>query len=291
MVPGIQHFQVFLTVWEERGFGKAGRRLHITQPAVTYRIAELERLLKVDLFERPRRPLILTAAGHELLAFCERTFSELQVLVEGLPGSHWNAEDPIRIAASGAIGRFVLFPILTGPSFRDLAYRLLFRQPGEILQLVESGECELGFVYDTRVTTSLHFHEACHEEFVLVRAPGFPSPRLAIDGMETTPFVTYEECDYVFGKWFDAVFKAQPALIRSVCHFERLEEVLEMTSLGRGLTIVPAHAVAKELRTGRLVKVGVEGRVCVNIDYVVTRPGHVMRPEVHAILEALSRYR
>lgn len=289
MVPGIQHINVFLAVWEEGGFSKAARRLHLTQPAVSYRVAELERLLGVDLFERPRRPLILTAAGRELLDFCTRTFSDLEALVRALPGSRWRAEEPIRIAASGAIGRFVLFPILSRPPFSALAYRLLFRQPDEILHLVESGACELGFVYDTRVTPTLQFHEACREEFVLVRAPDAPVPELTVAALEMTPFITYEECDYVFGKWFDAIFGAQPSGIRSACHFERLEEVLAMTRLGRGLTIVPDHAVLGDLRDGRLVRVDVDGARCLNTDFVVTRPGRAPRPEVLAILEALAR--
>ncbi|HEX9886819.1 MAG TPA: LysR substrate-binding domain-containing protein, partial [Longimicrobiales bacterium] len=104
---------------------------------------------------------------------------------------------------------------------------------------------------------------------------------------EGAPFVTYEECDYVFGKWFDAVHGAQPRSVRSASHFERLEEVLAMTRLGRGLTIVPFHAVADDLRAGRLARLEVEGRRCLNTDYVVTRPGRTMRPEVEAIVEAL----
>ena len=289
MVPAIQHFHVFLAVCEEGGFGAAARRLHITQPAVSYRISELERLLGVEVFERPRRPLILTAAGRELLSVCKGTLTELQRRVRGLPDGGAHADEPIRIAASGAIGRFVLFPILLRPAFRSLPYRLLFRHPDEILRLVETGASDLGFVYETRATTSLQFHEACREEFVLVRAPDLPLPGEDIDALASAPFVTYEECDYVFGRWFDAVFGAQPTGIRSASHFDRLEEVLAMTRLGRGLTVVPDHAVRDDLAAGRLVRVDVEGRRCLNPDYLVTRPGYRMRPEVEAILAALSR--
>jgi DNA-binding transcriptional LysR family regulator len=287
MVPGMQHLQAFLAVCEEESFSGAAERLRVTQPAVSYRIAELERTLGVELFERPRRPVILTAAGQDLLGFCSRYFSELEVLVRSLPGRLWEPAEPIRIAASGAIGRFVLFPILTRPSFRHQAYRLLFRQPDEILQRVESGDCEMGFIYETRVTTTLEFREAGREEFVLVHAPGHGPKSGGLGGLEGAPFVTYEECDYVFGKWFDAVHGAQPRSVRSASHFERLEEVLAMTRLGRGLTIVPFHAVADDLRAGRLARLEVEGRRCLNTDYVVTRPGRTMRPEVEAIVEAL----
>ncbi len=263
MVPAIQHFHVFLAVCEEGGFGAAARRLHITQPAVSYRISELERLLGVEVFERPRRPLILTAAGRELLSVCKGTLTELQRRVRGLPDGGAHADEPIRIAASGAIGRFVLFPILLRPAFRSLPYRLLFRHPDKILRLVETGASDLGFVYETQG----HHHPPVPRGVPRgVRPRARPGPPVAgrrhrraglrLPRSSRTRSATTSSG----GGSTPSSARAHPTGIRSASHFDRLEEVLAMTRLGRGLTVVPDHAVRDDLAAGRLVRVDVEGR-------------------------------
>ncbi len=95
MVPSISEVQlprhlkmrelrVLLAVAEKGSFRKAAQALHITQPAVTSAIADLERTLGVPLFERTPHGTVLTAFGASLSRHASAIFDELRLAAEEL---------------------------------------------------------------------------------------------------------------------------------------------------------------------------------------------------------------
>lgn len=89
----LRHLRYFVTVAEERHFGRAAERLHMAQPPLSQQIRRLEADLGVDLFVRTTRRVDLTAAG---AAYLERA----RAILASVDG----AADEARRVAAGAVG-------------------------------------------------------------------------------------------------------------------------------------------------------------------------------------------
>ena len=76
----IRHLWLFLAVAEEQNFGRAAKRLGMSQPPLSEQIQVLEQALKVTLFERSRRGAKLTPVGAAILPAVRKFAEQLERL-------------------------------------------------------------------------------------------------------------------------------------------------------------------------------------------------------------------
>jgi LysR family transcriptional regulator, cyn operon transcriptional activator len=283
-----RYLQTFFEVSRARSFSRAAAVLHKTQPAVSYQIGQLEQQLGAILFDRTTRQLTLTRAGTRLFDVCDRFFGEFARLAAGLADPSAEPFEPVRIAAVSGFGRYVLYPILERMPAPQ-PYSLRFPTAEQVFRSVEDGSCDLGFVYLPLVSSRLLTTAIYSEELVLVGPAKQGLRRLprTLEAFAHLSWVTYDECEYVFGKWFEVLFGRQPASLQSVYHFEELEEVVATVAAGRGVSIVPDHCAAHMEARGRVVRLRHARRRVRNLIYAVTRAGAPEHRGAARILEAL----
>jgi DNA-binding transcriptional LysR family regulator len=276
-----RYLEAFFVVGRERSFSRAAGVLHKSQPAVSYQVRKLEEQLAARLFDRTTRELTLTAPGVRLFELCERFFGDFRRLVAALRDPGRAPLEPVRIASVSAFGRYVLFRALART---EIHYSLQFPTAHEIFERLADGSCDLGFVYLPVTSSRIATMPVWQEELVLIAPPAtraLPTRVAAFDGV---PFVTYDESEYVFGKWFETVYGRQPRSIQGGFHFEELEEVVATVAAGRGWSVVPDLCLAK--RPGVRV-LRHRRRRAHNTIYAVTRAGapeHPGRDHVLALL-------
>ncbi|WP_461518133.1 LysR family transcriptional regulator [Porticoccus sp.] len=107
-----QLLEAFIAVAESGSFSVAAERIHVTQPAVSKRIAQLEDILECRLFDRIARSVTLTEAGEALMPRAHQilqAFADTRQAIHDLSGE---ISGRLRLAISHHIGLHRLPPIL-----------------------------------------------------------------------------------------------------------------------------------------------------------------------------------
>lgn len=247
----------FVAVAEELHFGRAARRLHMTQPPLTQGIAQLERLLAVRLFERSKRSVELTTAGAALLAPAR----ELLARAQALPAQ-------ARAAAGGEVGRLRIAFVST-VGFAQLPQwlrRWRAQQPQVQMELIEAtgdvqlealarGDVDAGFMLHSPgfAPTGLHHLAVAREPLVLALPEAHPlagAPRLALAAVLQEPLVLFPRRivpslhDAILGMYHAA--GREPRIAQEAI---QMQTIVNLVSGGLGLAWVP-ESVREFQRSG-----------------------------------------
>jgi len=261
MQPDFKRMAVFRTVVAQGGVNAAARVLHKSPSAVTYDLQQLERQLGTQLFRKSGRRLLLTPRGRSLAASIERACLDLQQAWERFDDA--SAREPLRIACVSGFGRYRLMPRLLRLLPRERSVEVLFRTAEGVLALLESGRVAFGVSYRPLAASGIASMPLGEEELVLVGPASRRASPMAAQ-VPALPFVTWEEFDYVFFRWFEANGVALPRPWLRVDHFDELEEALESVACGRGWSIVPLDAARGRAYRGRVRVHRLDGRTCAN---------------------------
>jgi DNA-binding transcriptional LysR family regulator len=241
-----RHLRYFLVLAEELHFGRAARRLAISQPPLSLNIQQLEASVGARLFERDSRGVRLTAAG--------RAFRESAT---ALLAQAESARLLARDIEAGAIGRlrvgFVGSMLYRGLPEHLQAFRE--RYPGMQVALTElnsqeqidsllHGELDAGFIHTGRVPDELTARLIHREPFVCCVPMAHPLaalPKVPLADLRDEPFVLFSRKaspDY-YSRIVDlcASHGFYPRVLHEVRHWL---SVVSLVSQGMGIALVPA---------------------------------------------------
>ena len=160
----LRHLQLLVALDQFRHLGRAAEFLSLTQPAVSKSLAEIERLLELDLFVRSTRGTEPTAYGATVVRFARSVLADFA-----------RTRDEIAAVASGAAGRVsVGAMVVATPGLLSRAVALLKARSAQTTVLVEEGDL-------TRLLPRLRVGEL--DLFVGRLEPGYAAPDLATEAL------------------------------------------------------------------------------------------------------------
>lgn len=255
-----RRLQVFHTVAGVLNFTRAAEILHMTQPAVTHQIRQLEADFNTRLFDRVNNKISLTPAGIQVLDYASRILSLYDDMHESVKELTGDRSGLLTLGASTTIAEYMLPDLLGGfrREFPDVQVRLRVANTDAIVALVAESSIDLGIVEGAVQKQHLVVEDWQQDELLVIVPNDHPlAKKASVVPADLTryPFVQRED-----GSGTRSVINAY--LTKHGLHEDQLQQPFELGSTeaikgavqaGMGISIVSEATVKKELKMGLLV--------------------------------------
>lgn len=252
----IRQLRTFRSVAELGSLSKAADRLRTTQPGLSRQIKLLEQELRVQLFVRNGRGMLLTSAGRMLL---DRT--------EGLVRQIEQVRDDIKSAGGNPSGRVVLgfVPTVSAVLAGRLAHRVLSEFPEISLCMVESygghlvewlhrGEMDLAVTYGPAVGLHLSAQSIGHEDIAVVGPPGCglrARRQVDMDWLLKQKLIV-PSMAHGLRLLLEKSVAHRNGTLKALIEVDSYRAQISLMEEGLGYTLLPASAIRAELAAKRL---------------------------------------
>lgn len=249
---------------QQRHFGRAAEACFVSQPTLSVAIKKLESELGVELFERRKQEVTLTAAGERIVRQAERVLEEAAAIRELAEEGRDQLNGPLRVGAIYTVGPY-LFPHLIPVLHERAPHMPLVIEENYTARLAErlrQGELDLIVIALPFTEQGIITLPIYDEPFVVVIPSGHPWQER--DAIPVGALA--EESLLLLGRghcFRDQVLDACPACAHEA-GADRLAQTVEGTSLetvrhmvasGMGITVLPATAAGADRYAQRLVKI------------------------------------
>jgi len=286
--PGLADLRAFITAAELRSFAAAAKALHLSMPAFSRRISNLEARLGVRLFDRTTRSMELTLLGSRFLREITSSVQDLDRSVLGLRDAAQLEAGDVTIGCVFSAVHHFLPPVID--SYRErhpnVLVRIIEQGADGVFASVKHGEADFGINYIGMQESEVAFTPLLKEPYVLAcRADHALGARRTVRWEELAAWdqvrVSHSSRNRVF---IDQALAELPALPRPVCEVQHVSTLIGLVEAGLGVAIVPQLTVPR--RPATVVGIPLVPSVTRTIG-IIRRAGRTLSPAADAFAKLL----
>jgi LysR family transcriptional regulator, carnitine catabolism transcriptional activator len=291
MIDGLRHLRGFLAVARLGSFTRASLELHVSQPALTVQIQQLESTLGVALLDRNNRKVALTRAGQELLIPIERVLIDIESIMShsrDLAGLRRGIVTVVAVPSLAA----TLLPLALcefSQAYPGVAVRLR-DSVGNLVNMVKDGDADFGIggtiQRDPAVTTQdLYTEPIC--VFAPMSHPVAQKQTITLSELVEHPVIVPQEQSSL-RMILERALEQQGLSFRPFHETSHISTTIGMVNAGLGIAVLPFRAIdcflSKNVRCIAIRKPKLERRVI-----ILAKEGRSFSPAVSKLIEILRR--
>jgi len=280
-----RQLRVFSEVARHMSFSKAAQSLHLTPPAVTMQIKELEGHVGMPLFQRDGRQVSLTTPGEYMLVYARRVLATLK-----------DAEDAAARLQRLEIGTLSIGMVSTAEYFlprllagfrrehQGVDVRLAVGNREELVRMLQANEVDIAIMGRPPRELATRAEPFAAQPHVFVAPPDHPLARrgrLPVEALRPFAFIVREDGSGTRASMQSFFEKArfEPEVVMQMASNETIKQAV---MAGMGLSYLSLHTVGLELDSGLLTLLDVDGTPVVRAWNVVHTLSRILSPAAEA---------
>jgi len=281
----LRQLRVFDAVARHLSYTKASQELHLSQPAVSMQVSQLEAELGLPLFDKVGKTISLTEAGREVSHYSSsisRALQDMEEVVESLKGVN---RGRLLVAVASTVNYFA--PRLLAAfhqRFPGISLRLDVTNREALIRALEANAVDMVLMGQPPEGADLESETFMENPLVVIAPPEHP-----LVGRRDIPLERLAEEVFVMREpasgtrmAMERFFAEHRLAIRQGMQMTRNEAIKQSVRAGLGLSVVSLHTIELELETHRLMMLDVEGFPVIRQWYLVYRRGKRLSPPARA---------
>jgi DNA-binding transcriptional LysR family regulator len=257
----LHQLQVFLKIVETKSITKAAEELHLTQPAVSIQLKNLQEQFEIPLTEIVGRQLYVTDFGYEIVEIAKRInneFQEIQFKTMAYKGHLTGTLKMSVVSTAKYIIPFFLSDFLK--QHEGIELQLDVTNKSKVITSIEKNEVDFALVSILPDNISVFNEELMQNKLFLVANRDFETPKNIILPKKMTEFpIIYREKGSGTRLKMERFFEKNDLKIKNKLELTSNEAVKQAVIAGLGLSIMPLIGIKNELQKGDLKIIHVKG--------------------------------
>lgn len=235
----------------------------MAQPALSQQILQLELELGQDLFHRHARGMELTAAGLRLRDRATEIIRQIDGAKDELTSSSTTPVGTVKLGMATAVTMALSVPLLrqTLTRYPRVRLHLVESMSGFLLTMAERGQVDLAIAYDIPGSAQLQIEDLGREDLLLIAGIAAAEEiggSVRFRDLERLPLIL-PGFPHSLRHLVDAAAAKEAILLDIVAEVDSTYSIKKLVADGLGCSILSLHAVEREIRSGELVAIPIEG--------------------------------
>lgn len=250
----LKQLRYFLAIVEEGSFSKAARRVGVAQPSLSFHVKNMEAELGVPLLQRVSSGVVETEAGAILAHRARLLLADFESLQDDVRRTGSEISGTVRLGLPGTISALLAAPLITrcAAEFPKVKIIVAEAMSGFVKDWLGEGRIDIAVLYEDYAGPEISSRLLLREELVLLVSPKTDcTGKTAIEVLDQVPLVL-PSASHGLRKMLDRAFGKKSIELSPFIEVDSYGNIKQLVEDGYGASILPFHAVSREVDEGRL---------------------------------------
>ncbi|AKA71305.1 selenium metabolism-associated LysR family transcriptional regulator [Clostridium scatologenes] len=290
-----KQIEAFINVAKFKSFSKAANACFLSQPAISSHISSLEKQLKIQLFDRTSKEVLLTPAGSSFLNYAIDILNARDKAISNLAKFNETVSGKLKLASSTTPCNTIV-PILIKKFhtlYPEVSFDVMERSSREIIENIIRFDCELGIIGELVNDEKIKSYKLIEDDLIVISSPEFNLPSsMKIEELLKYPFVLREEGSATRKTFEDALQKQEfDTSTMEICfEVNNLDSLLQFVKQGLGISVVSSQVFRDYISYGLIKETSIENLCLKRYIYLILSSKRTLTPTSKAFFNLCKNY-